>query len=78
MLFRSDNLTVSKDGGSVDAITAATISSRAFLEAVVMAYGGLTLGANEPAEIVVDEAVVPTEDGDELEVLESEQNDSIY
>ena len=31
-------LTVSKDGGDVDAITAATISSRAFLEAVARAY----------------------------------------
>ena len=34
----SDNLTVSKDGGSVDAITAATISSRAFLDAVKIGY----------------------------------------
>lgn len=32
------NFTVSKDGGDVDAITAATISSRAFLEAVQTAY----------------------------------------
>jgi electron transport complex protein RnfG len=32
------NLTVSKDGGEVDAITAATISSRAFLDAVAIAY----------------------------------------
>ena len=32
------NLTVSKDGGDVDAITAATISSRAFLDAVQKAY----------------------------------------
>ena len=31
-------LTVSKDGGEVDAITAATISSRAFLEAVNSAF----------------------------------------
>ncbi|MFA9390436.1 MAG: RnfABCDGE type electron transport complex subunit G [Prolixibacteraceae bacterium] len=31
-------LSVSKDGGSVDAITAATISSRAFLDAVNRAY----------------------------------------
>jgi len=30
----TNNLTVSKDGGEVDAITAATISSRAFLDAV--------------------------------------------
>ncbi|MDE5421319.1 RnfABCDGE type electron transport complex subunit G [Ancylomarina sp. DW003] len=34
----NSNLTVSKDGGDVDAITAATISSRAFLEAVQTAY----------------------------------------
>jgi len=33
-----NNLTVSKDGGEVDAITAATISSRAFLEAIRYAY----------------------------------------
>ena len=29
-----DNLTVSKDGGDIDAITAATISARAFLDAI--------------------------------------------
>lgn len=33
-----DNLTVSKDGGSIDAITASTITSRAFLLAVTQAY----------------------------------------
>lgn len=33
-----NNLTVSRDGGEIDAITAATISSRAFLEAVQSAY----------------------------------------
>jgi len=32
------SLTVKKDGGSVDAITAATISSRAFCNAVQRAY----------------------------------------
>ena len=32
------NLTVTKDGGNVDAITAATISSRAFLDAINRAY----------------------------------------
>lgn len=31
---------VSKDGGEIDAITASTITSRAFLEAVVRAHGG--------------------------------------
>lgn len=33
-----NNLTVTKDGGEVDAITAATISSRAFLESIRYAY----------------------------------------
>ena len=31
-------LTVSKDGGDVDAITASTITSRAFLKAINQAY----------------------------------------
>jgi Na+-translocating ferredoxin:NAD+ oxidoreductase subunit G len=34
----SSNLIVAKDGGEIDAITAATISSRAFLDAVRIAY----------------------------------------
>jgi len=34
-----NNLTVSKDGGEVDAITASTITSRAFLKAVTQAFG---------------------------------------
>lgn len=34
VLGTTDNLAVSKDGGSIDAITGATISSRAFLEAL--------------------------------------------
>ncbi len=34
----STRMSVSKDGGDVDAITAATISSRAFLDAITKAY----------------------------------------
>ena len=34
----AEPLTVSKDGGQVDAITASTITSRAFLKAVNQAY----------------------------------------
>jgi len=41
--------TVSKDGGDVDAITAATISSRAFLKAVNAAYSAYTQGEVEAA-----------------------------
>jgi electron transport complex protein RnfG len=36
-----NNITVSKDGGEVDAITAATISSRAFLDAIQRAYDNM-------------------------------------
>ena len=35
------NLTVKKDGGEVDAITASTITSRAFLRCVNKAYAAL-------------------------------------
>lgn len=38
---KRDNMTVSKDGGDVDAITASTITSRAFLRCVNAAYGAL-------------------------------------
>lgn len=44
-----ENLSVRKDGGEVDAITAATISSRAFLDAVQNAYRAF---AFPPAETV--------------------------
>ena len=36
---------VSKDGGDVDAITASTITSRAFLEVVVKAYNAIAAGS---------------------------------
>ncbi|MCA1745757.1 MAG: FMN-binding protein, partial [Bacteroidales bacterium] len=38
----TSRLTVKQDGGEVDAITAATISSRAFLHAVEVAYKTFT------------------------------------
>ena len=41
--------TVSKDGGNVDAITAATISSRAFLNAINKAYAAYTEGEVQAA-----------------------------
>lgn len=39
-----DNITVKKDGGDVDAITASTITSRAFLLAVTQAYNAYKSG----------------------------------
>jgi electron transport complex protein RnfG len=45
---RSFSLKVKQDNGDVDAITAATITSRAFCEAVQRAYDGLLEVAGEP------------------------------
>jgi electron transport complex protein RnfG len=44
-----NNFTVSKDGGEVDAITASTITSRAFLRAVNAAYDAFAQGAEADA-----------------------------
>lgn len=46
------NLTVSKDGGEIDAITASTITSRAFLKAVANAYK--TFMARKPMPIAAE------------------------
>jgi Na+-translocating ferredoxin:NAD+ oxidoreductase subunit G len=43
----TSNLTVANDGGEVDAITAATISSRAFLYTVRSAYHAFSLNMDE-------------------------------
>ena len=59
-------LTVSKDGGQVDAITASTITSRAFLNAVNAAYGAYkgddgangTTGASQKAVQKSETAIV--------------------
>lgn len=45
------NLTVTKDGGDIDAITAATISSRAFLFTIRNAYHAFTLNMDEVKNI---------------------------
>lgn len=45
--LKNEQLTVSKDGGNVDAITAATISSRAFLDAVNRAYSVVATSKNK-------------------------------
>jgi electron transport complex protein RnfG len=48
------NLTVSKDGGEVDAITASTISSRAFLFSVRNAYHAFVSNKDEVVASVKD------------------------
>lgn len=47
---QAGNLTVSKDGGEVDAITASTITSRAFLRCVNAAYNALSEREQEDAQ----------------------------
>lgn len=47
-----NKMIVSKDGGEIDAITAATISSRAFLDAVVRAYKTYAKEANLSTDAV--------------------------
>ena len=63
------HLTVSKDGGEVDAITAATISSRAFLGAVNAAYAGLH---GHDAYTGASKQHHPAPEGEEAEALEEE------
>ena len=67
----SYKLTVTKDGGDVDAITAATITSRAFSKAVDKAYKAFEANKaqfmnNAPAETVTPDAdVAPAEENNE-------------
>jgi electron transport complex protein RnfG len=64
----SGELKVNKDGGDVDAITAATISSRAFLNAVNRAYAAFSgrvdaaSGAGNPAD--ASSSATTQQDGD--------------
>ena len=46
----SVNMTVRKDGGDIDALTAATISSRAYAEAVAVAYEAFKVANGSQAE----------------------------
>ncbi|MBQ5388962.1 MAG: FMN-binding protein, partial [Paludibacteraceae bacterium] len=56
------NFSVSKDGGDVDAITASTITSRAFLEVVFKAYNGIAQQPM-PLEAISGATQLTTEEG---------------
>ena len=65
-----NRMTVSKDGGEVDAITAATISSRAFLDAVNRAYASFLKIQNVSDTVAVDalsSATVSQAEGKEVQ-----------
>ncbi len=68
----TNNLTVSKDGGEVDAITAATISSRAFLRAVNAAFAAFKQAnlAGAPVEVAVEETEAVNDSIDLVEIAE--------
>ena len=67
-----NNLTVSKDGGEVDAITAATISSRAFLDAISIAYEAYSKNSDGPAADSVSGATQKSSDEKETTVAVNE------
>lgn len=54
-----NNVTVSKDGGEIDAITASTITSRAFLKGVNMAYEVFRQMVPEVAQQPEEESAEP-------------------
>jgi len=60
-----NNLTVSKDGGEIDAITASTITSRAFLKGVSLAYDVFKqIPAPQPEPETVTEEPINTENNE--------------
>lgn len=67
-------LKVTKDGGNIDAITAATISSRAFLEAINKAYQAFA--AMNGVELEIDETTGATGSSDSDDWDNETQNDS--
>lgn len=71
------NLAVKKDGGDVDALTAATISSRAYVEAIGRAYNAYNEVAGATEEIDTVTAATQTQEGEayESEAQEGGQNE---
>lgn len=62
---KSTHFAVSKDGGDIDAISASTITSRAFLEAVNKAYAAYTQSQNQTdtgATILIDQETTEVND----------------
>ncbi|NDV46549.1 RnfABCDGE type electron transport complex subunit G [Paludibacter sp. 221] len=63
---------VNKDGGEIDAITAATISSRAFLEAVKDAYAAYTNNADATTDSNSGATTVENTEGSEETTVDAE------
>ena len=72
-----NKMTVSKDGGEVDAITAATISSRAFLDALAQAYGvctGTEVATTSASKQAADTTATESVETEQTEICESEKS----
>jgi len=67
-------LAVSKDGGTVDAITAATITSRAFLEAVNKAYSVYSGNKKDGLSGATPKKVEETSENKAQEIKEEENS----
>lgn len=72
------HFSVSKDGGDVDAITAATISSRAFLKAINNAYATFMGQQGEAIEACTGASVTYVEDVNNVNNENNVNNDSIH
>lgn len=59
----TDKLTVKQDGGDIDAITASTISSRAFLETIAAAYKSYVAANDKSIETAADATAETITDG---------------
>lgn len=70
---KAGQLTVSKDGGDVDAITAATITSRAFLKAINQAYADF-----HGVEAHTGASQLNKEEAQEEEVIIEEETEVVY
>ncbi len=75
-----NNVTVSKDGGEIDAITASTITSRAFLKAVNLEYNAIFNGDANTGATSKAEAPAPEQSpapADSLNVAPSDSTASV-
>lgn len=61
---QTDNLTVARDGGEIDGITAATISSRAFLGAIAAAFAAYSGNSGAGADALSGASTASPEDAE--------------
>ncbi len=73
----TDQLVVTKDGGPIDAITASTITSRAFCDAIVTAHKAFTVAKTQIENLEMESNIDSTNNTTESETIDTVQNDTI-